>query len=329
MIDFIKTSIFSFAILPLILCGACHKKPAAVKQQAESFRVSGYLLGHNSWHTLLDQVDLDRITDLNIAFINPDSTGTFSVHEGLHQVIGAAKKKNVRTFMSIGGGLAPAHLEELIGSQHRKRYISGLLQVCQQFGFDGIDVDLENDLINADYPAFVAELHTALKEKRLLMTAALASWNGHKIADSTLARYDVINIMSYDKTGPWAPSRPGPHSPYEMAEADFRYYHEERGVPAHKLLIGLPFYGYGFGGNAPTSIRYHEIISTYPDATDKDEISLPDGGMIYYNGRATIGRKVQFALDRKAGGIMIWELKQDSRNEQSLLRLIHDMIRTP
>ena len=324
-----KPLLYSFSLLLLFLTGACHKKPAVQKEQAATFRVSGYLLGHNSWHTLLDQIDMDKITDLNIAFINPDSTGTFSVNEGLHQVMEAARKKNVRTFMSIGGGLAPAHLGEMISAPHRKQYIAGLLQVCQQFGFDGIDVDLENDLINADYPAFVAELDAALDEKKLLMTAALASWNGHKIADSTLARYDVINIMSYDKTGPWAPTRPGQHSPYEMAEADFRYYHEERGIPAHKLLIGLPFYGYGFGGNAPTSIRYHEIISTYPAAAEKDEINLSDGGTIYYNGRATIGRKVQFALDRKAGGIMIWELKQDSRNEQSLLRLIHDMIRNP
>ncbi len=33
-----------------------------------------------------------------------------------------------------------------------------------------------------------------------------------------------------------------------MAVSDFNYFNQARGVAAEKLLIGLPFYGYGFGG---------------------------------------------------------------------------------
>ena len=45
-------------------------------------------------------------------------------------------------------------------------------------------------------------------------------------------------------------------------------------------------------------------------------------GFKYYNGRPTIRSKVQLASN-KVGGVMIWEIGQDSFNEYSLLKTIH------
>ena len=154
------------------------------------------------------------------------------------------------------------------------------------------------------------------------MTAALASWNADKFHDSTLGRFDFINIMSYDKTGPWNISKTGQHSPYQMAADDFNYYSTTRGIAKEKLLIGLPFYSYGFGGNAPASMSYKEIIRQYPGAENSDSLSV-NGGKIYYNGIATIARKVKFAKDNRAAGVMIWQLLQDSRDNKSLLNVIY------
>lgn len=317
---------FSYFVICFGALSACQKKAVVSGEKPNEVRVLGYLLGANNWSQMTGDIDLSKITDLNIAFINPDSAGRFTVESGLATLVEKASQNKVRVYMSIGGGSAPAYLQSLISPAKRGAYIDSLLSICERFNFRGIDVDLENELINADYPGFVSALGKELKTRNKEMTAALAKWNGHKIPDSTLSQYDLINIMSYDATGPWSPSRPGPHSPYEMVEADFYYYHRDRKVPANKLMIGLPFYGYSFGNLPPSSMRYREIISSYPGAELLDEQLLNNGNTVYYNGLPTIRKKVEFAINNHAAGLMIWELKQDSRDEKSLLRMIHSLL---
>jgi GH18 family chitinase len=144
------------------------------------------------------------------------------------------------------------------------------------------------------------------------------------VADSTLNQYDFINIMSYDKTGPWDITRPGQHSPLSMVKDDFNYFHNKRNIAAAKLLIGLPFYGYGFGGNAPSGMAYKQIIASYPGAENNDEVAADGGGTVYYNGIPTIKQKVAFAKSNKAAGVMIWQLLGDSTGSLSLLKAIND-----
>ncbi len=316
--------IIFFAALSL----ACKKKTTADPQDGKpvKLRVLGYLLSDNNWHGSVNSIDLSSITDLNLAFLNPGADGSFSIDPAVKQVMDKARAAEVRVFMSIGGGDAPAHLAELVRPAKRSAFVAGIVALVDQHGFAGVDVDLENDLVNADYPAFVAELRTALTARKKLMTAALASWNADKIPDATIRSYDFINIMSYDKTGPWNTGNPGPHSPYEMAVNDFNYFSKTRGVAAEKLFIGLPFYGYGFGANAPASIWYKDLVAQYPGAENADEVTVNGGGKIYYNGLNTIRQKVAFALASKAGGVMIWELTQDSRDVKSLLKAVNEKI---
>lgn len=131
--------------------------------------------------------------------------------------------------------------------------------------------------------------------------------------------------MSYDKTGPWKPENAGPHSPFQMVVNDFKYFNEQRGILASRLLIGLPFYGYGFGGRGQSSYAYKELLDLYPGAENRDMVPLHGGQHVYYNGLPTIRQKVAFALDHGAGGLMIWELQQDTRDQQSLLRAIYNL----
>ena len=304
---------------------ACNNKMIVSRTTNENkLRVLGYLPGSDNWVEAINSIDLTKITDLNLAFINPDTAGNFSANDAYHQIIQKAHNNNVRVFLSIGGGGPPAHLGGLLINDRRANLISGLVKFAETYDFDGIDVDLENALINADYAPFVSELSVALKAKNKLMTAALASWNSDLIGDSTLRLYDFINIMSYDKTGPWNLNKPGQHSPFTMTQDDFKYFNQTRKIPADKLFIGLPFYGYGFGNGAPQSMKYKDIIATFPGAENKDTVVVTGGGTIYYNGIATIKQKVSFAIDNKAGGVMIWQLLGDSKDFKSLLKVISD-----
>lgn len=288
-------------------------------------RILGYLLPKEGWSKAIQQTNLDLLTDLNLAFFNPDADGRFSADSELAQVIRLAHTKGLRVYLSIGGGEAPESLKTRVSAAGQKGLIDSLVAFAVANAFDGIDVDLENDLINEHYAPFVVNLAASCKRSRLLMTAALASWNADQIADSTLRLYDYINIMSYDKTGPWKPENAGPHSPFQMVVNDFKYFTEQRGIPASRLLIGLPFYGYGFGGRGQSSYAYKELLDLYPGAENRDMVPLHGGQQVYYNGLPTIRQKVAFALDHGAGGLMIWELQQDTRDQQSLLRAIFNL----
>ncbi len=310
----------------LVVFSHCNNKAIVTPPtDGSKLRVLGYLHSPWDWVTGINSIDLSGITDLNLAFINPDSTGKFEPNTAYHEVIRKAHDKQVKVFLSFGGGSAPAYLEQLMEEANRPAFISGLISVAETYGFDGIDVDLENALINQHYADFVYDLAIALKPKNKTLTAALASWNANQIHDTTLARYDFINVMSYDKTGPWNLSRPGQHSPFSMAQDDFNYFNQTRKIAAEKIFIGLPFYGYGFGSGAPSSMTYKNIISTYTGAHLSDSITLSTGGKIYYNGIPTIQQKVSLAVDRKAGGVMIWQLLGDSNNEHSLLKAINEV----
>lgn len=314
--------------LPLLtLATSCKGNPQPdVPTEQPRLRVLGYVFAAD-WALAKTQVNWQQITDLNIAFLNPDANGVFEAGAGLEGLVQRAHDHDVRVFFSIGGGSPPPHLETLLQTKpQRAKLVLGIVDLINRYGFDGVDIDLENALINAHYAPFVEEVAAAVKPLDKLVTAALASWNADQIADETLAHYDFINVMSYDATGPWNPSNGGPHSPYAMATHDFEYFHKTRNIPAEKIFTGLPFYGYGFGEGAPESLFFRDIVARWPGSEQHDEVTLPAGGTVYYNGIPTIRKKTQYAMDKGAGGVMIWQLLQDAEGDKSLLRAINETI---
>jgi len=310
-----------------ILFSCSPSQQETVKRKSE-FRVLGYLFSHQNWMEAAEQIDFSKITDINLAFIHPDENGNFMDSDDITQVVKKAKEAEVDIYFSIGGGSPPEHFHYLMESEKRDHFISSIVDFAVKHDFKGVDVDIENDLINENYAVFVADLYKELQKSNKKMSAALASWNSDKIADSTIHLYDFINIMSYDQTGPWNLNRPGQHSPFSMVETDFAYFNQKRGIPAEKLLIGLPFYGYGFGDGAPSSMNYGQIVATYEGAENTNEINFPEGGTLYYNGKNLIAQKVKFALDNKTGGVMIWQLRGDSEGPHSLLDVINNSIKS-
>jgi len=291
-----------------------------------NFRVVGYLMvGDDDAAAKAAQVNFSAITHLNLAFINPQSNGSFVDNPALTQIIKLAHDHNVKVLMSMGGGNIPPYFKNFLVDDKRTAFISAIIDVVSKYGFDGVDVDLEGDAVDQYYSRFVTGLSDALAPQKKLITTAIATWFGSNVTDSAIARYDFINVMSYDKTGPWQPSKPGPHAPYSMAVSDLAYWVGTRNIAKEKLNLGLPFYGYGFGGSTASTMLYNEIVSEYPGAENKDEIKLHNGQTLYYNGIPTIKQKTILAL-QQTGGVMIWELSQDATGNLSLLKNIHDVI---
>ncbi|WP_421943292.1 glycosyl hydrolase family 18 protein [Pedobacter sp.] len=291
------------------------------------FKVVGYIWSRSDMVKDIKKVDLEKITHLNIAFINPDTSGNFKAVPGLDSVIEIAHRKNVKVLMSCGGGSRQSYYAELLTRKHRKTLVKNFIAVLDKYDLDGIDVDLEGEDIDGNYEGFVADLRKPLTKRNKLLTSALAWWTRDRISDRALAQFDFINIMAYDKTGPWKPDLGGQHAPYSYAEEHLNYWQKERGLKKEAMNIGLPFYGYGFGelpvkDRSFRQISWTDVVKKYPERMNFDEIILPDnGGTIYYNGRQTIVDKTQLA-SKSAGGVMIWQLLYDTQDEHSLLSLV-------
>ena len=297
-------------------------------QTPSQFRVVGYVRTSDIENGKTSGIDLGKVNYINIAFINPDETGNFKAMPGLAAFITTAHSKNVKVLASIGGGLAPVYFHSLLSDSLRGEFIKNAVQLVTSNHLDGIDADLEGEYIDKNYQSFITELSAALKQQHKLLTAAVATVYKSRYTDKALAQLDFINIMSYDKTGPWNLKNPGQHSPYAMAVEDLDYWSNTKGIAKEKLSLGVPFYGYGFGPNAPEEMSFKGIAGKYPGSEKTDSVSVTGGGVVYYNGIPTIKAKTTLAL-QKAGGIMIWQLLQDAAGDNSLLNVINETITNP
>ena len=112
---------------------------------------------------------------------------------------------------------------------------------------------------------------------------------------------------------------------YEHALADLDYFRTVRNIPKEKIVLGVGFYGYGFGPeltSKASSMNYGQIIKTFPGAEKTDQITMPDGQIMYYNGEDTMRKKTLLAKEN-ASGIMIWQILGDAAGDRSLLGLIN------
>ncbi|MEO8819703.1 MAG: glycosyl hydrolase family 18 protein [Ginsengibacter sp.] len=322
----------TFTIIIFSLFFSTAKSQTTFPKSNHRFKVVGYYFLRSalrdSTYADSNYLFLNKITHLNIAFINPDSNGNFNQKLAIDTLIKNAHQKNIKVLASIAGGGSHEYYHQLLKKNNRQLFISNLIYLVKEYNLDGIDVDLEGDDIDDNYTDFVTELSAALRPLHKLMTAAIATAYKDELPDKALRQFDFVNVMSYDNTGPWRPDDPGDHSPYSMAVEDLDYWHNVRAIPKNKLVLGLPFYGYGFGPkDSPVlSMDYKQIVALYPNAQFSDTLALPGNMFLYFNNKNMIKRKTQLAM-QKAGGVMIWELQGDAEGENSLLDVIDEVIK--
>ncbi|MDN5210901.1 glycoside hydrolase family 18 protein [Fulvivirgaceae bacterium BMA12] len=123
----------------------------------------------------------------------------------------------------------------------------------------------------------------------------------------------------------------------------------EAGVKREQIVIGGAFYGRAWKGVHPDKnglyqrnggsyigwSAYHQIREKYegkngfqrhwdPVAKAPFLFNATDSIFISYDDTASVGLKTKYALDQKLGGIMFWELSNDTKEENSLLDAIYE-----
>ena len=326
----IKNYPLLFLMIISLIESSCNQKSDKTysnkQSKSDKFKVIGYLSSRNL--DKVDIIDLAVLTHLNLAFANPDQNGTlvFNGEQNLEKTVNKAHKAGVEVFISIAGGGTnkdlPLNWLSVLQPENRANFIQEIVNFVTKNDLDGVDVDIEWNLmptIGNLYTPFVIELKNALKSNNKGISSALNVSGLHEaISQEALLSYDFINIMVYDKTGPWRPDDPGPHAPYSYADEALEYWTKERKIPIENLTLGVPFYGHDF--DKVNSIAYRDLVALDTANAYKDRV-----GEIYYNGIPTIVKKTQFAME-SFGGIMIWELAQDAQNELSLLKAIKKTI---
>ena len=269
-------------------------------------------------------LDYDALTHLCLAFFNPDAsslkiTDKFASSQEIKDIVKKAHDNGVKVLASYGGASGKdAYTKILSSSSKRATLVENMIQHALTYGFDGIDIDIEASESTTSiwnyYSSFISELRTRCDEEGLLLTTAVAEWYGDAISSSTLKKFDIVGVMAYDDGG-------ANHSSYEMA-VDMCKYFVNRGVSKSKIVMGVPFYGYKANTDREGEMTYKEILAKDSSAYNKDT----SNGMAY-NGIPTIKKKCQYVKDNGYGGIMIWELGQDSTTTKySLLNAIKEVL---
>ncbi|MDB5105990.1 MAG: hypothetical protein JWP91_3679 [Fibrobacteres bacterium] len=284
------------------------------------FPVIGYFA---SWNDGTADIQYSKLTHLNYSFAGTGADGGIgSVDEDkLRDLVARGHQAGTKVGVAIGGYGAEQTFIAMSSTQSgRDKFVANAVAYCDRFSLDGIDIDWEYPLpAQAEvFESLMKALGAALHKGNRYLSIAVKNQDiymkdpdiGPNFRSGIFAAADFINVMAYDYGGT-------NHSPYDKAAAELDYWVKTRGCPRAKVMLGVPFYGKELKPDGK------EPATAYKDIAYQDRAvaTRDNSGNIWYNGAATLQKKAQLAADF-GGGIMIWEVAQDTRDETSLLSAI-------
>lgn len=270
-----------------------------------------------SWQGDPQNIQFDKLTHIVYSFLIPNADGSFQplVHEEkLTQLVTMAKGNDVKVMIAIGGWQdGDDSAFEVLASniQSRNVFVSQTMDIVKRFNLDGVDMDWEypdKGQSAKNYASLMKELSQALHEESKVLSAAVVALgpSAEGVLNEVFEYVDFLNLMVYDGGGDH-------HSSYEFSVESINYW-QGRGLAKSKTVLGVPFYA------KPSSKTYRSLVEV-----DSSFACLDNRENHSYNGIPTIRKKTKLALAR-AGGIMNWELTQDSNTDSSLLRAMWEVI---
>ena len=271
--------------------------------------VAGNIVGYApNWAGNPTYIQYSKLTHINYAFAECTTNGALNCDTTyLGSLVSKAHTAGAKVLISIGGASNGGNMTKAM------RNASGVLttnieKFVQTWNLDGADIDWEAPANASDgnlFNTMVLTLYTNLHPQGKLVTAALdtGDWFGMYIPSISLTYLDFINMMSYDSGGDY------------YFSSGLTYW-TGRGVPKAKIMAGVGFFGNGSGGEK----AYHDIV-----ATDTNAPYVDSSGGYKYNGIPSMVAKTQ-ASKSLAGGIMIWDLSQDTAatGSTSLMNAIYN-----
>jgi spore germination protein YaaH len=259
-------------------------------------------------------------------------------------LVEAAHKADVLVIPTIHNVMNPEEILSLLADPAlRTRHIAIIMDEIRTHNYDGIDMDYETlpPSARANYSAFMKELSTALHAEGKLLTVAvhaktedyggLGGFQDWKLLGEIC---DRVRIMTYDFS--WRGGGPGPIAPLSWVASVAEYGRSV--VPAEKLQLGIPFYGYNWGDNEDA------IAQTWTDIQALIDLHQPDVNFrardssgpieesyftyrkgnerrtVWFTDYRSLQAKMQLVEQQDLSGIAIWRLGNEDPQNWEVVR---------
>lgn len=375
-----KSSLSKALLLVTLLVFA--QSVAMAQTAGKPYVIIGYVTGRG-WTK--DQIEAQKLTHINYAFGIPDVNSEIAplkpTDSANLDALASLKttNKNLKILLSIGGwGGCKYFSDAALTDASRQKFTNSAVALLKKHKLDGIDIDWEYpDQIGAgnifrpedkqNFTLFLKALRDGLDKQgqqdnrtganHYLLTAATGgdtSFVNHTELGKAQEYLDYVNIMTYDlyhgndkTTGHHSPltqSAKGNQS--RNSTADAVEGHIRAGVPASKIVLGLPFYGRGWadtrnqdnGLYQPSTgkhsfISYDDLAANYIDKNgftrhwDADAkapyLWNPTTQMfISYADPESFTHKVAYVKSKQLAGVMFWEYIHDLKQKKLLNTLV-------
>jgi chitinase len=333
----------------------------------------------------LGQIDARGLTRINYAFANIKGgdvvLGNPQDAANL-KLLTASRRENpaLTVLLSVGGwSWSGSFSDAALTEQSRQIFIGSAIDLIERYDLDGLDVDWEypdqpgagnvhrrDDKQN--FTLFLKELReqfdAAAKtlHRRLYLTVAAEASDEYlqkTEMDKVQSYVDAINLMAYDYYLPGSDHITGNSAPLFTSAADPKHAsadesvraYEKAGVPAAKIVLGVPFYGrswrdvadqnhglFQHGKGDPNAyLAYDVIVKTMlnhgftrhwdPTSAVPSLYSPTQRVFVSYEDPQSLAAKCRYVLENKLGGIMFWNYSSDSSG--TLLRAIDSSLHKP
>ncbi|KAH7028014.1 family 18 glycosyl hydrolase [Microdochium trichocladiopsis] len=286
---------------------------------------------------------------------------------GAVKQLGLIKKSNrrLKVILSIGGWTWSTNFPAVAASPTaRANFAKTSVELVKDWGLDGIDIDWEYPASSADADNFILLLKAVRAELdaysaqyaggyKFLLTAAVpagpSNYNILRLGQMGQI-LDYLNLMAYDYAGGWdlahtghqANLYPNPLNPDATPFSTDRAVNDylAAGVPARKIVMGIPLYGRAFEGTSGLgqpatgtgqgtweagvydykalplagSVEKYDIVAgaSYSEDTSAKRI-------VSYDTIESVTKKLGFVSTKGLGGTMFWEASGDRTDSKSII----------
>ncbi|CAE6466923.1 unnamed protein product [Rhizoctonia solani] len=305
----------------------------------------------------------DLWSDQQITYPGDDNTAAGNnLYGNLKQLyLLKQKKRSLKTILSFGGWTysQAGHFNFAANATSRATFVKTAIQLLEDNGFDGIDIDWEYPTAGEQADSFVALLketragldaHAKSKgdtvpyELNAAVSAGAQNYQNLKVKD--MDEYLTYwNLMGYDYSGSWSEVSDYQANVYGGAlsgvstSASTEWYLKE-GASKKKFVVGMPIYGRGFEN---TNGIFQSFNGTGPgtwEAGVYDYKALPFANTTIYNDLKNISSysydpvkkqlitydtpiiteaKSTWLSNQGLAGAMFWELSADKNGTDSLV----------
>jgi chitinase len=343
------------------------------RERSMDYQLVGYVAG---WEKF-PQIAAEKVTALNYAFAHVDASGRIVLDQpGAGDYIAQLRmlKSNnprLKILVSVGGWGADGFSDAASTAASRTMFAQSAADLICNEHVDGVDLDWEYpglagpgirhreddrrnftlllETLRRRFDSLAAAEQDRATNDRYLLTAALADseFVAHIELDRIHHYLDWIDLMTYDFHNSLTATT-GHHAALSRSatsKADERSIERAvkqflaAGVPAHKLVVGVPLYGRAFADVAPENRGLDQPYAHYAgdyawsrlaaDFIDRngyvrywdDTAKAPylwnaqTHAFISYDDPASLALKAQFVKAHRLGGMMYWEQGQDPQGE--------------